>query len=240
MPNAHVWITAGDHCGRAAAAAAYGPDATADCHQCLRGPHSGVGSLLPALVPGIKLRDPELPARHAIELLTVAPELESLLGPAPETLTTTVPAEERTRWYSRYRTRRVAHGIVDFLRQSAATGPLTVCLLSVDHADPTDLEFLSIALRRLNPSLVRLVVCSDELVQPLASELSAHCRQQVAACGRGPDNGKSGDAAGAAFIDADCTSEVPAEREAHPRLDPARRAELHDLRADYLEQTGEW
>ncbi len=239
MPGTHVWITGGDHIGRAAAAAACEPDATVCCHRRLRGPYTGTGSLLRAIVPGIHRRAPELTARHAIEILTVAPELGSLLGPAPQTLTATAP-EERTRWYSRCRTRRVAHGIVDFLRQSAAVAPLTACFRQVDHADPTDLEFLSIALRRLEPSVVRLVVCSAGPLQPLAGELASRCRRQVAACERGPDGAMSGDAAGAAFIDADGTSEAPGEREAYLRLDLARRAELHDLRADHLEQAGEW
>jgi tetratricopeptide (TPR) repeat protein len=242
MSDTHVWISGGDHFGRAAAAAAFEPGATADCHRRLRGPYTGTGSLMRALVPVVYERDPELPGRHAIEILTVAPELEPLIGSAPETLTTMAPPEERTRWYSRYRTRRVAHGIVDFLRESASVGPLTICLFSVDHADPTDLEFLSIALRRLDPSLVRLVVCSSRPVQLLASELGADCSHQLAHTGTDPERRIEvcGEAAAAAFVDSDCTSDVAAEREAYLQLDPAVRARLHDRRADGLEANGEW
>ncbi|HCT75096.1 MAG TPA: hypothetical protein DGT23_00580 [Micromonosporaceae bacterium] len=113
---------------------------TIDCHRGWCGPYTGVGSLIRALAPEL---DPALMAKHAIEIGAVAPEFRLSLG-VPETLTSIAPAQERTRWYSRLRTRRIAHGMVDLLRQVDAE----VTFTGVAHADPTDLEFLAVARQR--------------------------------------------------------------------------------------------
>jgi tetratricopeptide (TPR) repeat protein len=244
MPATHLWITGA---GRAAAAAEAQPDASVDCHRRLRGPYTGTGSLMRTLVPQVYARNPGLPARHAIEILAVAPELDPLIGPAPGTLTSLAPPEERTRWYSRYRTRRIAHGIVDFLRKCAAGGPLTIAFGSVGEADPTDLEFLSIALRRLDPAQVRLVLSSSEQVPGLESALDAWCRRQAASdidTGAGTPTtstarGTLAEAA-AAFIASDGTSDNPGEREAYLSTEPGLRARLHDERAAELDGRDEW
>ena len=241
MPDAHAWINGPGRAARAAAVAGYSPDAVADCHRRLRGPYTGTGSVLRALLPVLGRRDQELPGRHAIEILAAAPELEPLTGPAPETLTSMASADERTRWYSRYRTRRISHGIVDFLRGCAAAGPLTLCFTSVDHADPTDLEFLSLALRRLDPSLVRLVICSRGPMPQLAGDLAAFCACRVVDdSGDDPGDGHVGQAAAAAFVDSDGTSDTPGQYHAYLELPVAQRARLHDRRAEELEASGEW
>jgi tetratricopeptide (TPR) repeat protein len=241
MPDSHVWITGAGRAACAAAAAAYDPGAWADCHRRLRGPYTGTGSVLRTLVPQVHERDKELPARHAIEILAAAPELEPLTGPAAETLTSMAPPEERTRWYSHYRTRRIAHGIIDFLASCAAAGPLTLCFASLDHADPTDLEFLSIALRRLDPAQVRLIVCSRHPVAALAGQLTTYCQRHVAAGSDDPAQaGRPAAGAAAAYVESDCTSDVPGERDAYLALTPAERAKLHDRRAQELEAAGEW
>jgi tetratricopeptide (TPR) repeat protein len=241
MPDTHVWIHGAGPAACAAAAAAYGPDAVADCHRRLRGPYTGTGSVLRALVPEVSRGDRDLPSRHAIEILAAAPELEPLTGPAPETLTSMASAEERTRWYSRYRTRRISHGIVDFLRECAAAGQLTLCFTSVDRADPTDLEFLSLALRRLDPSLVRLVICSRGPVPQLAGELAAFCACHVVDDSADQHGaGRVGQAAAAAFVSSDGTSDTPGEYQEYLQLSAAQRARLHDRRAEELEASGEW
>lgn len=122
MPDTHLWITSAGKAAAAQAAAACEPAAAVDCHRRLRGPYTGAGSLMRALVPAVHAERPDLVARHAIEILAVAPELEPLVYPAPETLTSIAPTAERTRWYSRYRTRRMAHGLVDFLKDWAEKG----------------------------------------------------------------------------------------------------------------------
>lgn len=179
MPDTHVWITGAPRAACVAAAAAFAPDASVDCHRRLRGPYTGTGSLLRTLVPGVHARTPALPARHAIEIVAVAPELEVLVGAAPATLTSLALQAERTRWYSHFRTRRIAHGIVDFLRECARDHRLTLAFGAVDHADPTDLEFLAIALRRLDPAQVSLLVCSHGAVGQIEAELTARCQRQL-------------------------------------------------------------
>ncbi len=256
MAEDHQWITGASRAACLTAAAAYGPAVSADCHRRLRGPYTGAGTIMRALVPRIHQRDRALAARHAIEILAVAPELEQLIGPAPETLASIAPPGERTRWYSRYRTRRIAHGLVDFLRQCAAGGPLTIYFGSADEADPTDVEFLSIALRRLDPAQVRIIVGSRGEIPGLAAELTARTRRAQAGASTGDLAGVPGPGPAAApgppgasggpdqdliaFVASDGTSDIPAELAAYRHADPAVRARLHDERAAELERGGEW
>src|SRR5216683_2490692 len=241
MPDTHLWITGAERAACADAATACGPAATVDCNRRLRGPYTGTGALMRALVPRLHTRHPERAARHAIEILAVAPELDPLIGPAPETLTSMASPEERTRWYSRYRTRRIAHGITDFLRECAAENPLTLAFCSVSQADPTDLEFLSIALRRLDPARVRLIVCSGQEVPGLDDALAAYARRQVVASTSVCERTRtfSSDQA-AAFVAADGISDVPGEYEAYVIADPQLRMRLHDERAAELAVRAEW
>ena len=170
----------------------------------------------------------------------MAPELEPLVGPAPETLTSIASSAERTRWYSRYRTRRIAHGIVDFLKEWAEDTPLTLALNSVDQADPTDLEFLSIALRRLEPARIRLIVCSSAEVPELDGELAAYAQRQIAPDQRDCKRAEAVDLdqATAAFVTSDGTSDVPGEYEAYLQADPQLRSRLHDDRAAEIAALG--
>jgi tetratricopeptide (TPR) repeat protein len=237
MPNTHLWIR-GRRADCAAAAAAHRPDAAADCDPRLRGPYTGLGTVLRELVPRVHAADPALTRAHAIEILAAAPELETVIGPAPETLTSMAPLPERTRWHSRHRTRRIAHGVVDFLRACAATAPLTLAFGSAGQADHTDAEFLAVALRRLDPARVRLIVGTgpegpaDEALRDAVTA----CCQRVAA------GGVPAAAAGgaAAFVASDASSDVPGERAAYEAADPGLRARLHDERAAALRARGEF
>jgi tetratricopeptide (TPR) repeat protein len=236
VPDTHLWISGAGRTVSAEAAAAHHPDIVVDCHRRLRGPYTGTGSLIRALVPAVHARRTDLLSRHAIEILAVAPELDRFTGPAPETLTSLAPPEERVRWYSRLRTRRIAHGLVDFLREASAEHPLTVAFGTLDEADPTDLEFLSIALRRLNVAQVQLIVCSrSAVVAGLDDALAAHCRHQVIA-----DRADDGDRTVAAYVASDGTSDIPAHRAAYLAADPELRARLHDERAAGLAALDEW
>src|SRR5579875_919519 len=242
MPDSHLWIVGGRRATRATAMADATPTASADCHRRLRGPYTGTGSLIRALVPAVHARQPGLASRHVFEILAVAPELEALIGAVPQTLTSAAPQSERTRWYSRYRTRRISHGLVDFLRSCAADGPLTLALGSVDQADPTDVEFLSLALRRLDPVQVRLVVSSAGDVPELTDSFAAYCARQDVTDPVPPVPGAGAsrpDEAVAAFVRSDGTSDVPGEYEAYQAADPEVRARLHDERAAELTGRGE-
>ena len=241
----HLCVAGASRSACAAAAHAQRPDVAVDCHRNLRGPYTGTGSLLRALVPGVHAARAELTARHAIEILAAAPELEPLLGGAPDTLTSLAPPSERTRWYSRLRTRRIAHGLVDFLRECARVQPLSLGFCSVDHADRTDAEFLAIALRRLDPAQVRLIVCSREAITDpeLGDAIAACCQPLAAAPAVVVEEGlarRPASHAAAAFVASDGTSDDPGEREAYLKLRPWQRAQLHDERAADLERLGEW
>src|ERR1700746_912789 len=65
------------------------------CHRRLRGPYTGGGTLVRAVVPGLIEHAPELVMARTTEVTAVAPELASLL-PAPRTLTDTASPAERT------------------------------------------------------------------------------------------------------------------------------------------------
>lgn len=229
--TAHLWITGPTRAARAAAAAALPfPDpVSVDCHRGLRGPYTGAGELMRALVPHAPGKD-ALPGGTRLSILAAAPELAALLGPVEPTLTSAAPPGERTRWYGHERTRRIANGLVDHL--AAHPGPpLTLVFHDVHEADATDAEFLAIALRRLDPARVRIVVCSDDT--PLAPATADELRRRAGhrAAPAVPDT-YSGE-----FVATDGTGEPD---DAYRQLDPAARAKLHDSRADELEASAVW
>ncbi|BCJ40114.1 hypothetical protein GCM10010168_29720 [Actinoplanes ianthinogenes] len=177
-----------------------------NAHRRLRGPYTMAGTILRAVVPQAP---PDLVAAHAIEILSAAPELHGVVPAAPETLTGLAVPAERTRYYSRLRTRRLAHGITEFLRDLAGElGPRMLVIENADQADPTDTELLTVMLRRLDPAMLSL--------------------RFVAAAAETTD--------AKAYVDSDCLSEEPA---AYRALGPDERRRLHDRRADDLERADE-
>jgi len=163
----HYWITGGHREDRERAAAALPLPApllpaqpptaplllpATDAHRRLRGPYTAAGSLLRALVPEVLDRDPGLVQRYDIELLSAAPELAAAIPNSRQTLTTMAIPAERTRYYARLRTRRIANGLVEFLLGALPPGPRSLIVQNADEADLTDLEFLAAALRRIDPA----------------------------------------------------------------------------------------
>jgi tetratricopeptide (TPR) repeat protein len=209
-----------------------------DAHRNHRGPYTMAGDLVRALAPTALARWPELAQRHDIELLTVAPELRESMASSRETLTSLAVPEERTRFYSRLRTLRLAHGLTEFLRDhlvGLAAGPLSLVVRNVDSADSTDAELLSVLLRRIDPALLTLVVCTGtgSLADPLGAALVSYAR---------PETGLASDVlpvgSAAAYVASDCTDEVHAG--AYEALSVEDRAVLHDQRASFLLATGEF
>ncbi|WP_329172570.1 tetratricopeptide repeat protein [Streptomyces sp. NBC_01477] len=247
--SGHLWVTGDTRAARAALSQAQRPDVTVDCHRRLRGPYTGAGAALRALLPRMSDLDTAVLEGHRKEILAVAPELVGLIGKNAETLTVAVPTEERTRWFPANTSRRQSHGIVDLLR--ALTGPdgqdrpLTLAFDTVHEADPTDAEFLAIALRRLDPSRVRLVIgaADAELPTELAEAKARHAHQLLApAVARPP---LTGDRAGSldavrAYLASDGTSDDPALIAAFRDCDPAVRAPLHDERVEELLAAETW
>ncbi|WP_051966432.1 tetratricopeptide repeat protein [Kitasatospora mediocidica] len=256
MPTAvcHLWLTAPHDAVAPFAAGQPGSPLVLDADRRLRGPYTATGALLRELVPELHKHRPDLLRRHAIEILAAAPETLPLVGPAPDTLTSTAADAERTRWYSALRTRRIAHGLVDLLAAWSAIPERSYAVpvlvyRDVDRADATDLEFLELALRRLDPARLRIVAASAQPEPPatLSAAVAAHAVRHTLPADAVPDPADPHAAdpddqvtLARAYVAADCALELPTARAAYQRLDPARRAELHDRRAEELEQRGEF
>ena len=197
--------------------------ARVDAHRGLRGPYTAAGSLVRALAP-----DPELLARHDVEVLTVAPELRGKVTCTRETLTSLAPPEERTRFYPPARTQRVAHGLTELLRDFVAAGPRrTLVIERADEADPTDVEWLATLLRRIDPAQLQIVVCAGE-GGPLVASLRRYADRGPGGVTREP---------AADYVASDGTDDRL--RAAYDALPAAERQALHDARADELERRGE-
>ena len=218
------------------------PLVVVDAHRRRGGPYTAAGALARALAPEILRRWPELVSSHDIELLTVAPDLAAVVSCDRETLTSSASPEERTRFYPRARTRRVAHGFVDLLNEYVARLGVECSLVvsRVDEADPTDAEWLAILLRRAHPSLLRVTITSSS--DQLAGELgdaAARFAAIEALPGAAVDlhSDDDGDVVESArrYVDSDCTSSDAALIAAYEAIDTAVRARLHDERASVLE-----
>lgn len=272
-----------------------------DCHHTLRGPYTGVGSLLRQLVPVVYQQHPEQVQKHAVEILSLAPELGAFLTTSQQTLTALAVPKERTRFYSRMRTLRLAHGIIDFLKGCISLDVYTHLSLyfeNVQDADPLDQELLGTLLRRADPTTLTLVLGtpSNSLPDGLqkACQLYAEQRQlephaeiggsQQAEIGvwqrwlaeqgqnwlgiseplqelsellvqHVPEGATFAEGMhnlvahaprdiqeqfAQAFIETDCTSDNILASVAYELLDAETRQNWHDVRAEKLEQQGEW
>jgi tetratricopeptide (TPR) repeat protein len=167
--------------------------AVTSAHRRLRGPYTAAGTIIRAVAADAMERSPALVAAHEIELLCVAPELRDLIPATHETLTSLAAPKERTRFYSRLRTLRIAHGLTEFLRDyvTAIGEPRSIVVDHVDGADQTDSEFVSVLLRRLDPDLITLVVgtsgaagqpepTAERLADPLSVALARYAQRHDA------------------------------------------------------------
>lgn len=245
--SSHHWIVGPTRA--AAAVPGIAADYEVECHRGLRGPYTGAGNLLRALVPEAHRVAPDLVKAHLLEILSAAPELEALVGSAPETLTSVAAPGEQTRIYAVVRTRRLAHGLVEFLDAYAPRlgRALTVMFDNVDEADQTDQEFLSILLRRSRGGAVRTFIATgpdpDRLPDGLATALGRYSVRSDADPAAGwsqPTAPRTQEELLRAFVDADGTSRDEFERAAYQAADPTARAALHDARAAWLRAHGDW
>jgi tetratricopeptide (TPR) repeat protein len=253
QPAAHLWVRGGRRADRERYLTSLRlppplirPDATAtgpgvmDSHRRLRGPYTAAGTVLRALVPGLLADAPALVRRHEVEILSIAPELRDMLPATRDTLTSLAVPAERTRFYSRLRTLRMAHGVAELLRDIPSDGtPRSLVVESVEHADPTDAELLSVLLRRLGPGQLCIVVCAGDdlpagpLAGALARHATAHPVQQSTVDVQAASTGDVGRLA-AEYVQRDGTSDDPVLRAGYDGCEPAERARLHDARAGEL------
>ncbi|KAA2254489.1 tetratricopeptide repeat protein [Solihabitans fulvus] len=236
----HGWLVGARRADRAGAATGIdGNHLGVDCHRRLRGPYSGAGALVRALVPLARDNSPRLVRDHLVEILSVAPELRETLGAPPETLTSLAIPEERIRFYSPLRTRRLAHGLVEFVAGCAELRPLTLFFDNAHAADPTDQEFLAILVRRASPGTRVLV---GTATTDLPDSFAAALREHTATIAVRPAPATHADDADLVrrHVDSDGTTDDPAEIAAYACADAALRAALHDRRAAELESLGDW
>ncbi|MFS4094768.1 tetratricopeptide repeat protein [Streptomyces sp. AF1A] len=220
-----------------------------DAHRRLRGPYTAAGTVVRALVPGVLAAAPELVRRHDIELLSVAPELAPVVPNSRETLTSMALPAERTRFYARLRTRRIANGLVEFVRDALPAlghdGPRCLVVENADHAEATDAEFLATLVRRLDPRVLTVVLCGAHAPRPdgvLAPALDRHTTAlPVREAGAGPRTGQEDPAwrwvAAEGLLDG---LDGETARAAYEALPAAERAALHDRRAAELRRAQEF
>jgi tetratricopeptide (TPR) repeat protein len=217
--------------------------APVDAHRRLRGPYTAAGTLLRAVVPDALARFPELVRAHDVEILTAAPELRAVVDATHETLTSLAVPEERTRFYSRLRTLRLAHGMTEFLRdyvRAAGTGAVSIVLERVDDADQTDRELVSVLVRRLDPAEITLVLgfrADPDPESPLGRALARHARRDEIATAAVLPHLPAEPARH--YVGTECTAVDPRLREAYRSLPADERAALHDERAGQLAALGE-
>ena len=247
----HLWIRGGLRSEREALVRSLflppGLVPTVDAHRRLRGPYTAGGSIARALAPAAIETDPEVVRRYDIELLSVAPELSPIVPNSRQTLTSMAIPTERARFSARMRTRRIANGLVEFVRDNLPAGqPRSLVVENVEHADPTDLEFLAALVRRIDPGRLTVVICTGHADPPdaeLLSVLASHAdtdRLGASSPDRGPAAHPAGSSAERrrrdawAYVASDCTTDDPRRRLAYDAISPDERAQLHVRRAAEL------
>ena len=247
----HVWIS-GPVCDQRREAAANqapgGPWMNVAAHRRLRGPYTAAGTILRHIIPALMSDHPELVQRHDVEILTAAPELDGLIVNRRATLTSMAAPDERTRFYPRAHTRRIAHGLCELLLAWARLHDDRPILFldRVDAADETDRELVEIMLRRSDPRVLKLIVGTAPGPPPdpaLTQVLERYCRfvSRPACTSESADETilRSMQELAQAHVESDCTSEDDDQLLAYRSLTDEGRAILHDCRAEELEAAGE-
>ena len=152
-------------------------DINADRNLC--GAYTAASDLARKLAPVAHACDPALVKAHQLTLLFLAPDLSNWLPTSDEMARLLTFSNEGT---PRIWTRRLAHGLVDFLiAYVALMAPrrIAIAFENVDHACSLDCEFLAILLRRAYPTklMLRVGSASDHLDELLLSALRNHARQ---------------------------------------------------------------
>jgi tetratricopeptide (TPR) repeat protein len=252
----HAWLVA-THGADAGMQAAGAVTFTIDAHRNRRGPFGAAGGLIRAIIDDAGRTVPDLVATHLLTLLLVAPEIGARVDVPQEVRQALSVSREghAPSW-----TRRIANGAVDFILGyfEGKRGPTHVAVFSnVDHADPTDLEFLGVLLRRADPTMLCLRICtiSDRPPALLADALVRHARQRRPKTGgskvakQAPEpflddsiaklSAADRDALARAYVDADGTSVQVLAEHVYRQLPPPERRALHLARAAALAGLGE-
>ncbi len=134
-----------------------------DADARLRGPYTAGGVIARAVTETALQSDPQLARRHDVEIRALVPDLRDAVPVVREALTEAVPPAERTRIYPRLRTRRLAHGLTEFIRDYMTRlhgdGPCSLIIENLHHADPSDRELVSVLVRRIDAAALVIVAC---------------------------------------------------------------------------------
>lgn len=223
----HLWISGGSRRTRETLRSGIDLPSTVltvDAHRNRRGPYTAAGTWLRQLVPTAATEHPDLIRRHEIEILSAAPELHAMVPATRETLASLAVPAERTRFHTRLRTGRMAHGLAGFLRELAlrSAAPEAIVFENVHAADATDTELIEILLRRIDPHLLLIMVGSAD-----PSPHTTHTAE--------PDPENS-EISAREYVWSDGTL---AEPDAYAHLTERERQKLHDQRAAELEARGD-
>lgn len=139
-----------------------------DCHQNLGGPLTGTRTLIKHLISEAPPHCAPCITNYASAILTVAPELRSVITDVKKTLTEAASSEERLRFYPKDRGEHLAHHLVSFiLDYISQINPIPNLVFDNVHAaDSLDQQFLAALLRRTNPEQISIVVCTMEQTAP--------------------------------------------------------------------------
>ena len=250
LPRRHLWSVPAGHAGSAAdpdANPASGrtslpePDLELRSHRRLRGPYTAGAALLRHVIPELVPEHGELVAARATEVVSLAPEITSLV-PAPlRTLTSLANRAERTRFYPTARTLHVAHGVAELLMDWARIRHpegVTIAFRELDDADPTDRELVSVLVRRCDPNLVRVLAETDIESDPASEDVLGKALTTYARRVPRPPAAEASLPEGAdlaqLFIDSDGTSKDSRLELAYADLPPDERASRHAARAEQL------
>ncbi|GLX00222.1 tetratricopeptide repeat protein [Microtetraspora sp. NBRC 16547] len=141
-------------------------------HRRRAAPYTIASALLHRLVPQARR---ELLEAHDIEIRAAAPGLRDMVPAVRESAAAHLPKAERILVPAPRRTLRLSNGLVEFIHdhlKEAGAGALVV--ERADAADETDQEFLAVLLRRIDPTLLTVVVCAEAGDPVLATALNRH------------------------------------------------------------------
>lgn len=203
-----------------------------DADRWAGGPYTFGAAIARALVPLALRHRPGLVDAHDIELRTVAPDLRGTVPVRRGSIAETLPPAERILVHAAKRTRRIANGLAEFVRDTVAAlrgqdgpaGPRAVVVHNAHLADFTDRELLEILLTRVDPDLLTLVVCAPAPAEPLASALAARARRVPGGRAAGGEDDRAAEEGGRRTWQGGPALPYPSER----RLDELAGAELRE------------
>ncbi len=240
-PAQHVWVIGATKADRQQRIAETGEHTVvASTHRHLRGPYTGVDTVLRQLLPVAAEKWPMLIEQHRVELLHAMPHLAAVIGPAPASIANTQPYQQRTRFFHAGMVRPVSNSIVTFLIRHAdyvvesGQAPLSLVFDDVTDAEQTTTEFLAFLVRRANPERLRVVLAGTAAELP--AELASALKRYTSTVEAPPVAAKVTSESNPhdlvrAYVYSDGVSDDPAHIAAYNAADPDLVTALHDERA---------